>query len=177
MASPANAAQPARHPHRPQQPLQDYAEKLAAVFTAAGFPRMSARVLMTLMLSADAALTAAELTERLGVSPAAVSGAVKYLETLGMVRRRAAPGSRRELYELPEQAWYTATLRQPPFYEAITGILPEGIAVAERADAPAAAARLAEMREFFEFVRTRLPQLYEEWAASKAAKPVQHGPA
>ncbi|MCL2514436.1 MAG: MarR family transcriptional regulator [Microbacteriaceae bacterium] len=148
--------------------LQEYAEKLAAVFTAAGFPRMSARVLMTLMVSPDAALTAAELTARLGVSPAAVSGAVKYLETLAMLRRRAAPGSRRELYELPEQAWYTATLRQPPFYDAITSLLPEGIAVAQAADASGPASRLLEMQQFFAFVRTRLPELYAEWVATRA---------
>ena len=78
-------------------PLQRYAERLASVFTAAGFPRMAARVLMALMMSPDAALTAAELKDRLGISSGAVSGAVKYLETVGMVRRRAhrGPGARR----------------------------------------------------------------------------------
>lgn len=167
------AGHPQPDPQADPQPhdreLQAYTEKLAAVFTAAGFPRMSARVLMTLMTSTDAALTAAELTDRLGVSPAAVSSAIKYLETLGMVRRRAAPGSRRELYELPEQAWYTATLRRPPFYDEMAGLLPEGIAVARGADAPTAAARLQEMKEFFEFVQLRLPELYEEWVARRAS--------
>ena len=161
------AGHPQPDPQSHDRALQAYAEKLAAVFTVAGFPRMSARVLMTLMTSADAALTAAELTDRLGVSPAAVSSAIKYLETLGMVRRRVAPGSRRELYELPEQAWYTATLRKPPFYDAIADLLAEGIAVARGADAPAAAARLEEMQEFFEFVKVRLPELYEEWVARR----------
>lgn len=157
----------AGHPQSHDPELQAYAEKLAATFAAAGFPRMAARVLMTLMLSAEGALTAADLTERLGVSPAAVSGAVKYLETLAMVRRRAAPGSRREYYELPDQAWYTSTLRQPPFFDVMAGVLPEGIAVAQAADAPRAVAQLKDMQDFFEFVHARFPQLYEEWEASR----------
>ena len=147
--------------------LQGFAEKLAAVFTAAGFPRMAARVLLTVMLSTDASLTAAELQERLGISAAAVSGAVKYLETMGMLRRRAHRGSRKELYELPEQAWYTATLREQPLYAEIAAMLPEGIGAARRADASGPLARLTEMREFFEFLRARLPELYEEWRQAR----------
>lgn len=147
--------------------LQEYAERLASVFTAAGFPRMAARVLMTLMMSTDAALSASQLRERLGVSAAAVSGAVKYLETLGMVHRRVHGGSRKELYELPEQAWYTATLRTPPFYDTIASMLPEGVAAARSARAQAPLERLVEMQEFFAFMRTRMPQLYEEWVAQR----------
>ncbi|AYG03659.1 GbsR/MarR family transcriptional regulator [Gryllotalpicola protaetiae] len=150
--------------------LQEHAERLAALFTVAGFPRMASRVLMTLMMSTDAALTAVELKERLGISAAAVSGAVKYLERLGMVRRRAHRGSRKELYELPEAAWYTASLRQPPFYAEIAALLPDGILAAQQAEAAGPLARLVEMQEFFEFMRTRMPGLYEEWVATRAAE-------
>lgn len=149
-------------------PLQDFAERMASLFSAAGFPRMSARVLMTLMLSTDSALTADQLKERLGISSGAVSGAVKYLERLGMVRRRAHRGSRRELYELPEPAWYTSSLRHPPFYTEIAALLPDGIAVAEQAGAEAPLARLLEMQDFFVFLRARMPELYEEWVARRA---------
>jgi len=151
--------------------LQDHAERMAALFTVAGFPRMASRVLMTLMMAAESALTAEQLKERLGISAAAVSGAVKYLERLGMVRRRAHRGSRKELYELPEQAWYTASLRQPPFYTEIAALLPDGIAAATRAGAAAPLERLIEMRDFFEFMRVRMPELYEEWVATRGRSP------
>ena len=49
------------------------------MLTAAGMPRMPARVMMALVGSPDEGYTAAELAERLGVSAAAVSGAVRYL--------------------------------------------------------------------------------------------------
>ncbi len=147
----------------PGDALLDSAERLAAVFAAAGFPRMAARALMSLMVAPKAALTAGELRERLGVSAAAVSGAVGYLERVGMVRRLAHSGSRKELYELPEHDWYTATLRSMPVYDAIVGLLPETIAAARAADAEGVAERLAEMHDFFEFLRARLPQLLIEW--------------
>jgi DNA-binding transcriptional regulator GbsR (MarR family) len=147
--------------------LQEHAERLAAVFTAAGFPRMSARVLMALMVATDDALTASQLQERLGVSAAAVSGAVRYLESLGMVRRRSHRGSRRELYALADPAWYTASLHTPPFYREIMAMLPDAVAEAARLGADAPLARLEEMRDFLDFMRTRLPQLYEEWVASR----------
>ena len=47
------------------------------IFTDWGFPRMPSRVLITLMAADEEALTAAELAGRLGVSPAAISGAVR----------------------------------------------------------------------------------------------------
>ncbi|GAA4162900.1 hypothetical protein GCM10022286_22560 [Gryllotalpicola daejeonensis] len=148
-------------------PLFEFTERLAAMFAVAGFPRMASRVLMTLMMSPDASLTAAELRDRLGISAAAVSGAITYLERLGMVRRRAQQGSRKELYELPEAAWYTASLRQPPFYSEIAGMLPAGIEAAKKAGAQGPLARLTEMQEFFEFMRTRMPELYEEWMRTR----------
>jgi DNA-binding transcriptional regulator GbsR (MarR family) len=148
-------------------PLLDAAERLAAVFAGAGFPRMAARALMSLFVAPEGALTAGELRERLGVSAAAVSGAVGYLERIGMVRRLPQTGSRKELYELPDHAWYTTSLRSTPVYDAIADLLPDGIAAARASGAEAAAARLTEMREFFEFLRARLPELLAEWQAER----------
>jgi predicted ArsR family transcriptional regulator len=45
----------------------------------AGFPPMPARVFVALLIAEDGRLSAAELAERLRISPAAVSGAVRLL--------------------------------------------------------------------------------------------------
>ena len=66
---------------RADLPRADAAEQAAAMLTAAGMPRMPARVMMALVGSPDEGYSAAELAERLGVSAAAVSGAVRYLQT------------------------------------------------------------------------------------------------
>jgi predicted ArsR family transcriptional regulator len=147
---------------RDEQALSDVVERAAAVLTSAGFPKMPARVLMALTVTETGGLTAVELSEQLGVSAAAISGAVRYLQTVGIVRRVSQTGSRRDRYELPEDAWYTALTSK----NAVFGVL------AAQADAGAAAiddrasvarARLTEMADFYRFIEGRMPLLLEEW--------------
>ena len=57
-------------------------------------------------------VTAAELTGLLGASPAAISGAVRYLEQVGMIGRQREPGSRRDVYLLRNDLWYEISLGQ-----------------------------------------------------------------
>jgi predicted ArsR family transcriptional regulator len=147
---------------RNEQTLRDVVEQSAAVLTAAGFPKMPARVLMALMVSEEGGLTAQELAEHLGVSAAAISGAVRYLQTVGIVRRLARSGSRRDRYELPEDAWYTAVTSKSPIYGVLAG-LAESAVGAISDPSSAARARVDEMARFYRFLDARLPELMEEW--------------
>ncbi|WP_460516637.1 GbsR/MarR family transcriptional regulator [Humibacter antri] len=150
---------------RDEAKLADYAERGAALLTAAGFPRMPSRVLFTLTV-AESALTAAELSERLDVSAAAISGAVRYLQSLAMVRRVSQPGSRRDVYELPDNPWYSAGMSEERFYSALFN-LAEGMPEAAGGRDTAVGARIAEMTDFLKFIRKRLPELLDEWAQSR----------
>ncbi|MEU4232023.1 MarR family transcriptional regulator [Nonomuraea sp. NPDC026600] len=71
-----------------------------------GLPKMMARVLLSLWLSEDGRLTAAELTRRLKVSPASVSMAVGYLIQQGVIRRERDPQRRRDIYVVDDDTWY-----------------------------------------------------------------------
>lgn len=145
--------------------VEEFAEQMAATLAAAGFPRMAARVMMALMVTESGRLTAEELMERLGVSAAAVSGAVRFLQSISIVRRLTVPGTRRHQYELPSHPWYDAANSQGPLYTQLIGLaetglaaMPEGSNVAERT---------AEMVDYFRFLRERMPKLGEEWRASR----------
>ena len=94
----------------------DAAEQAAAVMTAAGMPRMPARVMMALVAAPDGGYTAAELGERLGVSAAAVSGAVRYLQHLHFIHRRSRPRDRRDHYELVHETFYGSVASNGPVY-------------------------------------------------------------
>src|SRR5260370_14964181 len=83
----------------------DYVERFAAVLVAAGFPAMPARVFVALLVAEDGRLSAADLAERLRVSPAAVSGAVRYLIQVGLAHKERVPGSRRDYYRMPGNMW------------------------------------------------------------------------
>ena len=149
-----------------EQALRDVVEHTAAILTAAGFPKMPARVLMALTVSETGGLTAQELSERLGASAAAISGAVRYLQTIGIARRLSQTGSRRDRYELPENAWYGALTTESPIYGVLAAQADAGIA-AIGDPSSIATARLDEMARFYRFLGVRMPQLLEEWEAER----------
>jgi predicted ArsR family transcriptional regulator len=153
---------------RDEQALRMAVEKSAATLTAAGFPKMPARLLMTLLVADEGGLTAAELAETLGVSAAAVSGGVRYLQNLGVAHRVAQHGSRRDRYELVEDAWYTTALKNSPLYATLAS-LAESVLDALGTPGSAAAVRVQDMADFYRFLEVRMPQLLEEWEAGRAA--------
>ncbi len=142
-----------------------FQERVAGIFAAAGFPRAAARVLLLLMVSDDG-LTAAEISERIGLSPAAVSGAVRYLHTIGLVLRRPVPGSRRDRYEVVADAWYRATMTNHGVYRQIADAATDG-ARALPVGSPARI-RVDEMRDFFLFLQRRMGSLMDEWETERA---------
>ena len=137
-------------------------EQFAAFFESYGFPRMSGRIITALMVADGRGLTAAELAENLQVSPAAISSSLKYPLALGLVQRIAVPGQRRDVYLLPDDAWYVATATKNPLYRRIADMAAEGVD-AVGGEATTAGARLAEMRAFFAFLEIEVPALVDRW--------------
>jgi DNA-binding transcriptional regulator GbsR (MarR family) len=143
--------------------VRAFVEHLALVFTDWGFPRMPSRVLITLMAADEEALTASELAERLEVSPAAISGAVRYLIHIGMLQRVPTPGSRRDRYRLPVDPWYESASLRDGYTSQVVAVSGEGV-TALGADTRAGR-RIGRMRDFFEFVHAELGDLLAKWKA------------
>lgn len=141
-------------------------EQCAAVLVAAGFPRMPARVLVHLLAADAGGLTASELGGRLGVSPAAISGAVRYLELLRVVHRVAQPGSRRARWEVLDDSWYASMAGQGAIYTR-TAEAAERIAEALASPDSVATRRIEEMAAFFRFLDQRIPALLQEWEETR----------
>ncbi|WP_406312627.1 helix-turn-helix domain-containing protein [Streptosporangium sp. NBC_01639] len=83
-------------------------EELIEVVVRSGLPRMTARVHLDLLLSEAGRRTAAELAQRLKISPASVSVAVNYLVEQGFIRRERDPQRRRDIYVVDDEAWYNS---------------------------------------------------------------------
>ena len=154
-------------PHRDEEEVHLFVERMAMAFADVGFPRMAGRVLFTVM-SADEPLTAAEIGERLGVSAAAVSGAVRYLTQFAMLVREPVKGSRRDRYRMPANPWYEATITKTGLYKNFIDIANGGVDALLGRDTPAGE-RVAEMRDFFLFVQEEIDSLGERWRARRAA--------
>jgi DNA-binding transcriptional regulator GbsR (MarR family) len=151
-----------RTPPRNDHAVARFVEHAAAVLADMGVARMPARVLMLLMATEEPGLTAADLAAGLQVSPAAVSNAVRYLMHVGLAEREAVPGARRDLYRLPDDAWYTASGAKQPAYRKLADVASQGVQATGGLDTHAGT-RLRDMQSFFDYLDTELPGVVERW--------------
>ncbi|WP_019852931.1 GbsR/MarR family transcriptional regulator [Actinopolyspora mortivallis] len=148
-----------------EQAVARFVERFALDLAQGGFPRMAARVFVRVLVSEDGACTAAELAESLGVSAAAVSGAVRYLIRVGLLVREREPGSRRDHYRVRDDMWYEAFARRDEQLGGWEETLRQGVAALGAGTR--AGSRLDETRRFFEFLRVELPKLMDRWRAQR----------
>jgi predicted transcriptional regulator len=148
-------------PERDEKAVARFVEDLASALMEMGVPRMPARVFAALLTTDAGRLTATDLADGLQVSPAAVSGAVRYLIQIGMVRRESEPGSRRHYYRAPNDVWDQVIGIRDRLMARWTGVLREGLEVLG-ADTPAGQ-RVADSVRFFEFVSVELPSVIGRW--------------
>ncbi|WP_351234877.1 MarR family transcriptional regulator [Streptomyces sp. NPDC002133] len=141
--------------------VSDFIERFAAQLVEAGMTRMPARVFAALLASDSGAMTSAELGEQLKVSPAAVSGAIRYLAQVSMVSRERQPGSRRERYRVHNNQWYEALTNRDAILKRWTDALREGV-TSLGPDTPAGR-RLSETVAFFDFMQVELVGMLERW--------------
>ncbi|MEV7519368.1 MarR family transcriptional regulator [Streptomyces sp. NPDC091371] len=161
----ADARPEARPDARNEEAVSRFVERFAAQLTEAGMQRMAARVFAQLLASDGGAMTSAELSEALQISPAAVSGAVSYLTQVNMVSREREPGSRRDRYVLHNELWYETFTRRDQVLTLWEKTLREG-AAGLGTDSPAGA-RIAETAAFFEFMQHELLGLMDRWRAHR----------
>ncbi|MFC1439696.1 MarR family transcriptional regulator [Streptacidiphilus sp. N1-10] len=141
--------------------LRGFIERFAGVLSDSGIPRMPSRVFAALLSSDSGRLTSLELAELLEISPAAVSGAVRYLTQVGLATRERDPGSRRDRYRVLADGWHETMLRRDQVLLRWESSMGEGVALLGT-DSPAGE-RLKESMAFFAFLRRELPQLLERW--------------
>ncbi|WP_230423311.1 GbsR/MarR family transcriptional regulator [Streptomyces radicis] len=161
---------PAQRPEEeaPQSPpftevMAQWVERFAGDLASAGMPRMPARIFSCLLVSEERSLSSAELAERLQVSPAAISGAKRYLEQMHLIGRESEPGSRRERYRLHHDVWYEAVANRDTLLTRWVSTMQAGLdAVGPESHA---GARMAETAAFLAFLRDDLGSVLERWRA------------
>lgn len=158
---------PGGAPRRDAPSVDRFVERFASVLVEAGIPRMPARVFAALLATDSGRLTAAELSERLQASPAAVSGGVRYLIGVGMVSREGEPGSRKHHYRVPDHVWDEVVTGRDRLMARWTAVLREGVELVGAATP--AGRRLADSVQYFEFVSAELPRVLARWQEHKAA--------
>jgi DNA-binding transcriptional regulator GbsR (MarR family) len=129
-----------------------------------GLPRMPARVFAFILADDQSACTAAELARGVDVSPAAVSGAVRYLTDTHLIIRERNPAGRGDVFRVRDgDIWATIQAARLPVLDHII----ESVAKAVDLLPPGSAgrARVDETRDYFTFVREDARGLAARWQA------------
>jgi DNA-binding transcriptional regulator GbsR (MarR family) len=158
----------AKMPDADEEAVLRFVEQFALVLVEAGIPRMPARV-FAYVLAVDADRhTAAELAAGLRVSPAAISGAVRYLVQLGLLGKEREPGSRSDHYRVYDQdIWSTIMHQQDPVLKRTEDVLARGLELLD--ETRPGGRRVRETLEFYRFIRSDLKALLDRWSEHRRA--------
>ncbi|MFC3499800.1 GbsR/MarR family transcriptional regulator [Micromonospora krabiensis] len=126
---------------------------------------MTARVLAALLFTERDTLTAGEIAETLTISSGSVSTALKSLTSVGLIEKVPAPGSRREHFRFREGAWATLMSEQNQLVKVMREAAEQGIAAT--GEDSSAGRRLAEMRDFYDYLWRELPAVIDRWKAQR----------
>ncbi|NUW33394.1 helix-turn-helix domain-containing protein [Nonomuraea sp. SMC257] len=153
---------------RDPRAVQDFTESFTALLVQQGLPRMEARVLACLYITDSGALTAADLVQRLRVSPASISHAVAFLEQQGMLRRERVPGARRERYVADDEIWLRSILAALQMNGALAAASRRGAEIL--GVTTPAGARFGSSAKLLLLVDKAFRQVMEEWQQSQAER-------
>ncbi|MFJ3163124.1 GbsR/MarR family transcriptional regulator [Streptomyces kanasensis] len=157
--APRGTEAPAQAHGRDADAVREYEELFTTVLMASGIPKMTARVLTCLTLTDSGSLTAAELVQRLQVSPASVSKAIAFLESQGLVRRERDE-RRRERYVVDDDVWYQSMMASARATAQLVDIARQGVGVL--GTGTPAAARLENIARFVDFVSESIARAAEQ---------------
>ena len=149
---------------RPDEAVSRFVEQFASTFVDSGMARMPSRIFAALLVSESGRLTAAELAKRLQASPAAVSGGVRYLLNVNLVRREREPGTRRDVIVFDED-WYQMTVSTSPLLSRGPAQLREGMQIL--GESPASE-RMGETLAFLEFIDGERRGMLDRWRQHRA---------
>ncbi|GHH85950.1 GbsR/MarR family transcriptional regulator [Streptomyces capitiformicae] len=165
--SPAPPVPDSRHGRDPRA-VQDFAESFTTVLMQQGMPRVAAGVLACLYITDSGALTAADLVQRLRVSPASISHAVAFLEQQGLLRRERTPGVRRERYVIDEEIWVRGLLETLRMSDALAAESRRGAEILGAATP--AGARFESSAELLYLMSESLGKAIVQWQRHLAAR-------
>jgi hypothetical protein len=150
---------------RDPRAVRDFTESFIALLVQQGLPRMEARVLTCLYVTDSGTLTAADLVQRLRVSPASVSHAVAFLEQQAMIRRDRVPGERRERYAIDEEVWLRSLVTARRMNDALAAASRRGAEIL--GPTTPAGVRFGSSVDLLNLLSEAFKQVLDQWAGSR----------
>ena len=157
-AAQGSEAPPQAH-GRDAEAVREYEEMFTTILMQSGLPKMMSRVLVCLYTTDSGSLTASELVQRLQVSPASISKAITFLESLDLVRRERDE-RRRERYVVDDDLWYQSMMRSARDNAQLADTARQGVGIL--GPDTQAAARLDNIARYLDFVAESITHAAEQ---------------
>lgn len=141
-----------------------YADHLARFYAEKyGFAPATGRLIGYLSVCQPMEQSINDIAEILLTSRSAINGAIKTLETMGLIRRTRPAGTRADLISLNPLDWKNTGF-EPGEYTQMAALGREGLELLK--DASSERRQPLEMMvSMNEFLADRIPKLYDEWMA------------
>nr|WP_240777136.1 helix-turn-helix domain-containing protein [Nonomuraea basaltis] len=169
---PAAPAAPDAHGRDPEA-VHELEERFTTLMINTGLPRMTARVVTCLYTTDSGSLTAAELVQRLQVSPASISKAIGELEQQELIRRERDPRRRRDRYVIDADAWFRGWMASARQNVMLADSARDGAEILGAATP--AGIRLQDISQFFEHVGHAMLEAAAEWRQAYFARRTTDG--
>ena len=141
-----------------------YADHMARFYAEKyGFAPATGRLIGYLAVCQPMEQSINDISEILLMSRSAINGAIKTLETMGLVRRTRPAGTRADLISLNPPDW-RSTGFEPGEYVQMAALAREGLELLKDAS-PERRQPLEMVVSMNEFLADRIPKLYDEWMA------------
>lgn len=142
-------------------------ERVAGVLNDGGMPRMASRLFAYALADDSDRYTAADFAAGLRVSPAAVSGALRYLLDTRLLFKDREPGTRADLFRIyDDDVWGVIMAARLPMLE----MWEQAVADAATLIGPEhrGGRRLRETQEFLRFTREEMETMLDRWKAHRS---------
>ena len=147
-------------------PEAELVEQMAQMLAMAGMPRIAGRIWAYLLICEPPQQTAADLAATLHASRGAISGAVRTLETAGLIRRSSRRGDRREYFSVPPGAIIAILKSRHPVTVAWRQLADHGLELLGDRP-PEQRARLQEVRDVYAFMEQELPGMLDRFVEQR----------
>ncbi|MDT8445639.1 MAG: MarR family transcriptional regulator [bacterium] len=140
----------------PEQFIQEF----GLVFEQFGVPRMPGRVMGYLLVCEPAEQTMGDMVKNLKAAKSSVSTALKMLELLSFVERRAYPGKRADYYRAAAHPWAASLQGSNMKFSIMRDLAQRGLQMLPE-DAGRSRRMLEEMQELYAALEEEWPALVE----------------
>ncbi len=145
---------------------QAYLERVGKMWEEVGLTNIGGKILGYLLICGKPMVSFQELVDELGVSKASVSNNLKALTGIHFVDMVKPKGDRKSYYKPNKVDMANMMEKRSALFDLYADVMDEGLAFVDDQQSDAAVF-MRESRDFYRWMKTKMPQLLDEYRRTK----------